>query len=107
MEKQKLPGGRQRVDEMYEKAKKKLTATKYSANMGELYLVWSYRLSQIIEAVEHPEFEPLEAVEQVRRICDGFHRVATSLRRSRFDNRSLLLMEDEYDVQYLLGALRA
>ena len=107
MEKLRLPEARQRVENIYEKAKKDLTATRFSLGMGEPYLVWSYRLSQILGAVEHPNPDSPDALEIVRRICDGFHRVAVKLRGRRYDERASLLMEDEYDVQYLIGALLA
>ena len=107
METLRLSDARQRIERMYGDAKKDLTATKYSVGMGEPYLVWSYKLSQILGAIEHPESESLEAPELVRRIFDGFHRVALSLRQRRYNGRERLLMEDEYDVQYLIGALLA
>lgn len=107
METLSLPDARQRIERMYVEAKKDLTATKYSVGMGEPYLVWSYKLSQILGAIEHPETESLEALESVSRICDGFHRVALSLRQRRYNDRERLQMEDEYDVQYLIGALLA
>jgi hypothetical protein len=44
---------------------------------------------------------PLESLE---RLCQNFHLVALQL-RDRSRDRPPLLMEDEYDVQYLLGAL--
>lgn len=72
METLRLSDARQRIERMYGDAKKDLTATKYSVGMGEPYLVWSYKLSQILGAIEHPESESLEAPELVRRICDGF-----------------------------------
>jgi hypothetical protein len=56
--------------------------------MGEPYLVWSYRLSQILGAVEHPNSDSPDALEIVRQICDRFHRVVIKLR-----GQSLVLME--------------
>jgi hypothetical protein len=105
MERMQLPEARLRVDKLYEKAKKNLADTKYSASMGEPYLIWSYKLSQVLGGVEHPDTIPLEALEIIRGICDGFHKTALSLGRNRHNGRQTLLMQDEYDVQYLIGAL--
>jgi hypothetical protein len=105
MEQMQLPEARLRVYKLYEEAKKKLTDTKYSASMGESYLIWSYKLSQILGGVEHPDTVPLEDVEFIRGICDGFHKTALSLGRDRHNGRQKLFMKDEYDVQYLIGAL--
>lgn len=44
------------------------------------------------------------AVSSVVRICERFHLVAKELKHRRV-GREALKMEDEYDVQYLLGAL--
>ena len=107
MEKLNLPDARRHVDNVYEAAKRDLAATKYSVGMCEPYLIWSYKLSQILGAIEHPEVEPLGALELVNRICDGFHRVALSLGSRRYADREKVLMNDEYDVQYLIGSLLA
>jgi hypothetical protein len=45
--------------------------------------------------------EPLEII---RKLCARFHKVARQL-RSRYRNRSTILIEDEYDVQDLFHAL--
>lgn len=105
MEQMQLPEARLRIHKLYGRAKKCLTETKYSVSMGEPYLIWSYKLWQVLSAVEHPDTVPLEALEVVRRICDGFHRTALHLGRDRYHGREKLLMQDEYDVQYLLGGL--
>jgi hypothetical protein len=44
------------------------------------------------------------ALESLAWICQNFHRLAVQLRKRR-KGRAPLLMEDEYDVQYLIGAL--
>lgn len=44
------------------------------------------------------------AVDVVVRICDRFH-VAARRMRTRREQRQPLVMDDEYDVQYLLGAI--
>jgi hypothetical protein len=50
------------------------------------------------------EFPETDAVKQVQFICDRFHAFAASL-RTRDRNREPLMVEDEYDVQYLMNAL--
>lgn len=47
------------------------------------------------------EFNPLTKIEK---ICNRFHLVANQI-RARYDNRSTLDIEDEYDVQDLLHAI--
>jgi hypothetical protein len=44
------------------------------------------------------------AMARVEQLCDAFHRVALRL-RNRHADRPCLQIEDEYDVQYLLGAM--
>src|ERR1039457_88266 len=43
-----LPDMQRRVAGTYERAKRNLIETKYSERMGELYLVWSYKLDLIV-----------------------------------------------------------
>jgi REase_DpnII-MboI len=76
--------------------------------MGEPYLIWAYRLSQLVSVAEYLDSEvasPPNALELVRRICDGFHRSALKLQGRRYAERPSLQIEDEYDVQYSLEAL--
>jgi hypothetical protein len=105
MEQMQWPEARQRIDKLYAKARKNLSATQYSPSIGEPYLVWSYKLSQILEGVKHSDAIPLEAIEIIRGICNGFHRIALSLSRERHSARQKLIVRSEYDVQYLIGAL--
>ena len=44
------------------------------------------------------------SIVRLRRICDRFHRAVLQL-RDRRAGKAPLVMDDEYDVQYLLGAL--
>lgn len=46
----------------------------------------------------------IEALEKIERICDRFHTIARQLRH-RHNNRSTLIIEDEYDVQDLFHSL--
>ncbi len=108
-----LPDMRERVRETYERAKRNLIETKYSEAMGELYLVWSYKLDLIVSSAAvacspagaAAAFDR-EAVgmPQVEQLLDRFHGVALELRTRRV-HRAPLRMRDEYDVQYLLRAL--
>ena len=113
MEMIRLPQTRDRIREIYDQARKNLTETKYSINLCEPYLVWSYNLSQILEAPEivdswkHNsalEQDLPSAVSRVEHLCDAFHRTALKL-KTRHANRPGLEISDEYDVQYLLAAL--
>jgi hypothetical protein len=108
-----LPDMQRQVAGTYEQAKRNLIKTKYSERMGELYLVWSYKLDLIVSpaAVACSPTRAAAALDreavgipQVEQLLDRFHGVALEL-RTRRSQRAPLLMEDEYDVQYLLGAL--
>lgn len=50
------------------------------------------------------KLEPLNAIEQLSRLCNKFHQVAIQLRNRR-GNRDTLIIKDEYDVQDLMHAL--
>ena len=96
--------------ETYERAKRNLIETKYSDRMNELYLVWSYQLDLIVSpaAVACLPIGAAAALDrqavgipQVEQLLDRFHGVALEFRTRRAP-RAPFLMEDEYDVQYLL-----
>lgn len=59
-----------------------------------------------IKELNSDESDPLSdsALEQVIRICDNFHKIAKQL-RVRHSGRQTLVINDEYDVQYLLHSL--
>jgi hypothetical protein len=58
------PDTRKRILNLYRRAKKNPTATKYSINAMEPYSVWSYRLSNILKAVEKAQFQPAKDVDE-------------------------------------------
>jgi hypothetical protein len=113
MEMVDLPKTRDRVLEIYEQAKGDLIETKNSVNLCEPYLVWSYRLAQIIEAPEiASSLKTDDSIEQglpsgmsqLEQLSDAFHRTALKLKK-RYAQRAGFVIADEYDVQDLWGAL--
>jgi hypothetical protein len=101
---------RTRILALYERAKKRLTATKYSINAMEPYSVWSYRLSNILNAVEKAQFQLAKDAEEpldlVLGIVDRLQVVERALKH-RYNSRKTLRVKDEYDIQDLLRSLLA
>jgi hypothetical protein len=102
------PDTRNRILTIFERAKKNLSETRYSVIAGELYSVWSDRLSQILNAVEKAHFQLAKDVEEpleiIARIVERFVAVERALQH-RHDSRPTLSVRDEYDIQDLLRAL--
>ena len=69
-------------------------------NCGKEY-PWTTRKKQLHKSVSKKEIDPLRLVSQ---ICSRFHLVAKQL-KTRYSDRSTLIVKDEYDTQDLLHSL--
>jgi len=102
------PETRSRISELFDRARKNLTHTKYSVNASEVYSVWSWRLSSILDAVEKVQFQLAKDVEEpldlVLGMLNRLLRVEQALQH-RHDSRTTLTIQDEYDIQYLLRSI--
>ena len=99
---------RSRILALFEEGRKHLSKTKYAINAGEVYSVWSYRLSLILDPIETVEFQLNKDIEEplslIQRILDRFGDVERALRQ-RYDDREPFVVNDEYDFQDLLRSL--
>src|ERR1035437_2119438 len=81
---------RNRILSILDIAKKNFHAAEYSVNAGEPYSVWSYQLSQILDAVERVQFELTRDVEKplelIFGILDPFNLVERALQH-RYNSR--------------------
>ena len=64
-------------------------------------ILLKYKIIQ--KTSSQPEVD--SCIDIIRKICSRFHIVAKQLRDHRHENRHTIIIEDEYDVQYLLHAL--
>jgi hypothetical protein len=91
-----------------EDAQKNFSETEYSVNAMERYSVWSYRLGQILNAVEKVQFQLTSIIEEpldlIVRVIERFPDVERALQIRR-EGRQTLTVKDEYDVQDLLRSL--
>jgi len=102
------PEARKRVLALLRRARRDFTAAEYSTNACEPYSVWSYQLSNILDAVEvlHAP-SPTgaeEPIEVISKLIHGLGAVEAALGQ-RYDSRKTLVVADEYDLQDLLRSL--
>ena len=99
---------RNHVSALFDRARKNLTKSAYSVNASEVYSVWSWQLSNILNAVEKVDFGLAKDVEEpidlIIRVLDRMGSVERAL-KTRHDSRPTLTVEDEYDIQDLLRSL--
>jgi hypothetical protein len=102
------PEARKRVLTLLRRARKNFTAAEYSVNAGEPYSVWSYQLSNMLNAVEilyAPLPERVEGpIEVISKLVRRLGAVEAALGQ-RYDSRKTLVVADEYDLQDLLRSL--
>jgi REase_DpnII-MboI len=99
---------RKHILAMFERARNKFADTGYAVVASEVYSVWSYRLAQILNAVEKVQFQLARDIEEpldlILRILARYSDVERALRQ-RYSSRPTLEVRDEYDIQDLLRSL--
>jgi hypothetical protein len=102
------PETRSRIITLYEQARKNPSETGYARYAGEVYSVWSYRLSLILDPIEKINFQLNKDIEEplylIERILNRLANVERALQQ-RYASRQPFVVNDEYDLQDLLRSL--